>query len=163
MRVLKVGESAPDFSLSGSDGKQHALAMYKGKWLVVYFYPRDNTPGCTQEACDFRDMKSDYDNVDAIVFGVSVDSIDSHDKFIKKFGLPFVLLSDEKKEVVGQYGVWKEKSMYGKKYFGIERTSFVIDPEGKIAKIFEKVKVEGHAAEVMAFLKEKQQILTNQK
>ena len=119
-----------------------------GKNVVLYFYPKDDTPGCTKEACDFRDAFPRFDKIDAVVVGVSPDSPDSHRKFKKKYSLPFRLLSDESHKVAESFGVWKEKSMYGRKYMGVERTTVIIDRKGRVARIFPKVKVPGHALEV---------------
>ncbi len=152
--MLEVGKKAPLFSLPNVDGKKVSLKDYLGRNVVLYFYPKDMTSGCTKEACDFRDLFPNFNSSNTVIIGISVDSISSHQKFIDKYNLPFILLSDEKKEVVDKYGVWKEKSMYGKKYMGIERTTFIIDKEGKIRKIYNKVKVDGHAKEVLEFLKE---------
>lgn len=149
MPELKEGAKAPDFSLPSSEGKNVKLSDFKGQTVVLYFYPKDDTPGCTQEACDFRDSIKEFKKKGAMVLGVSPDSLKKHDKFIEKFKLPFPLLSDEEKKVLNQYGVWKEKSMYGRKYMGVERTTVVIDPQGKIARIFPKVKVTGHSDEVL--------------
>jgi thioredoxin-dependent peroxiredoxin len=149
MAALSVGAAAPDFSLPTGDGKTISLADLKGKTVVLYFYPKDNTSGCTREACDFRDSLSAIKKKGAVVLGVSPDSPASHEKFAAKFDLTFPLVSDEKKQLVKKYGVWKEKSMYGKKYMGIERTTFVIGPDGKITHIFPKVKVDGHVGEVL--------------
>ena len=151
--MLEIGKKAPAFSLKDENGKNVSLNDFKGKKVVLYFYPKDMTSGCTQEACDFRDALPNFKKVKATVLGVSIDSTASHKKFADKYELPFTLLSDEKKEVVEKYGVWKEKSMYGKKYMGIERTTFIIDEEGKIQNIFPKVKVAGHVNEVMKILK----------
>lgn len=153
--MLEIGKTAPAFSLKDENGKNVSLNDFKGKKVVLYFYPKDMTSGCTQEACDFRDALPNFKKVKATVLGVSIDSTASHKKFSDKYELPFTLLSDEKKEVVEKYGVWKEKSMYGKKYMGIERTTFIIDENGKIQNIFPKVKVAGHVNEVMKALKEK--------
>lgn len=150
--ALKEGDKAPAFSLPSSEGREISLAELKGRTVVLYFYPKDDTPGCTQESCDFRDAYKKFGKHDAVVLGISADSVVSHDKFIKKFKLPFPLLSDESKETIKKYGVWKEKSMYGKKYMGIERTTVVIDPKGKVAKIFPKVKVTGHIDAVLESL-----------
>ncbi|MFA7228306.1 MAG: thioredoxin-dependent thiol peroxidase [Melioribacteraceae bacterium] len=150
----EIGKKAPAFSLHDSDGKKISLNDFKGKKVVLYFYPKDMTSGCTQEACDFRDALPDFKKIKAEVIGVSIDSATSHRKFADKYELPFLLLSDEKKEVVEKYGVWKEKSMYGKKYMGIERSTFIIDEEGKIRAFFPKVKVAGHVGEVIKALKE---------
>ena len=152
--ALKVGDKAPSFKLKNQDGKVISLADLKGKPIVLYFYPKDDTPGCTKEACNFRDEFPKFGKMKAEIIGVSIDSVESHKKFANKYKLPFSLLSDEKKEVVEKYGVWQEKSMYGKKYMGIVRTTFIIDTEGKINKIFPKVKVEEHNKEVMEALKE---------
>jgi peroxiredoxin Q/BCP len=151
--MLEIGKKAPAFSLKDENGKNVSLNDFKGKKVVLYFYPKDMTSGCTKEACDFRDALPNFRKVKATVLGVSIDSTASHKKFADKYELPFTLLSDEKKEVVEKYGVWKEKSMYGKKYMGIERTTFIIDEEGKIQNIFPKVKVDGHVNEVMKILK----------
>jgi len=149
---LSVGDAAPDFSLPTGDGKKLSLKDLKGKKVVLYFYPKDNTSGCTREACSFQQNLSAIRRKGAVVVGVSPDSEASHRKFADKYDLTFDLISDEKKEIVKRYGVWKEKSMYGKKYFGIERTTFVIDEKGKISHIFPKVKVDGHTEEVLAVL-----------
>jgi len=151
--MLEIGKKAPAFSLKDENGKNVSLNDFKGKKVVLYFYPKDMTSGCTQEACDFRDALPNFRKVKTTVLGVSIDSTASHKKFADKYELPFTLLSDEKKEVVEKYGVWKEKSMYGKKYMGIERTTFIIDEKGKIQNIFPKVKVAGHVNEVMKALK----------
>lgn len=147
-----VGQQAPDFTLPDQDGVMHALSEYKGKWVLLYFYPKDNTPGCTIEACTIRDQFKDFTKIDAVVLGVSTDSVKSHKKFADGFNLPFTLLADENKEVVGSYGVFGEKKMMGRTYMGTKRTSFLIDPSGKVAKVYEKVKPEKHAEEVLADL-----------
>jgi peroxiredoxin Q/BCP len=152
MPALKIGDKAPDFTLPAGDGSSVSLKDLKGKKIVLYFYPKDNTSGCTMEACAFRDEITKFEKNGTVVIGVSTDSVESHKKFSGKYGLPFTLLSDEKKSLVKAYGVWKQKSLYGKKYMGVERTTFVIDGRGKIAQIFRKVKVEGHVAEVLAGL-----------
>ena len=144
---------APDFELPASNGQTIRLKDLKGKNVVIYFYPKDDTPGCTVEACAFRDSHKDIEKQNAVVLGVSPDGLKAHDKFIQKFGLPFTLLADEAKQMAQDYGVWVEKSMYGKKYMGVARTTFVIDTQGKVAKIFEKVKPEGHDKEVLEALK----------
>lgn len=150
--MLEEGQLAPNFSLHNSEGSLVSLSDLKGKNIVLYFYPKDMTKGCTDEACDFRDIYPEFENLNAQVLGISTDSVTSHVKFKEKYNLPFNLLSDENKEVVQKYGVWKEKSMYGKNYMGIERTTFIINDEGTIIKIFPKVKVKGHAQEVKKFL-----------
>ncbi len=147
--LLKVGQKAPAFSLMNHEGAKISLKELLGKKIVLYFYPKDNTPGCTQESCDFRDQFGSIQKQGAVVIGVSKDSVSSHLKFKTKFSLPFHLLSDEEGKVCEAYGVWKEKSMYGKKYMGIERTTFIIDESGKIAKIYPKVSVTGHVDQVL--------------
>jgi peroxiredoxin Q/BCP len=153
--MLKIGKKAPDFNLSSGEGKKYSLKDFAGRKLVLYFYPRDNTSGCTEEARSFENKRAAIKKNGAIVVGVSTDSAESHAKFAQKNSLTFPLLSDEKKSVIKVYGVWKEKSMYGKKYFGIERTTVVIDEKGIVRHIFHRVKVEGHADEVLNVLKEK--------
>lgn len=144
------GQAAPDFSLPATGGKKVSLSDYKGKSAVVlYFYPKDDTPGCTKEACSFRDVQAEFEEAGAAILGVSVDSVASHEKFASKHNLLFPLLADEDQEVVQAYGVWKEKSMYGKTYMGTERTTFLIDRDGIVRKIWPKVKVEGHIDEVL--------------
>ena len=151
--MIEEGKKAPDFKLKNQDGETISLKDFKGKNVVLYFYPKDNTSGCTKEACNFRDEFPKFKNVDAVILGVSPDSVASHKKFAEKYDLPFNLLSDEEKKVLEQYGVWQEKSMYGKKYMGVVRTTVVIDENGKIRKIFPKVKVDGHNKEVLEALK----------
>ncbi|MEK6755248.1 MAG: thioredoxin-dependent thiol peroxidase [Bacteroidota bacterium] len=147
-----VGDKAPDFKLPTGDGKRLSLKDFRGKKVVLYFYPKDNTSGCTKEACSFRDNFPALKKKGAVVIGVSADSVASHGKFAAKHDLTFPLLSDEEKDVIKSYGVWKEKSLYGKKYMGIERTTFVIDEKGVIGHIFPRVKVEGHTKEVLEAL-----------
>ena len=147
--MLKVGSKAPAFKLPGDDGKMHSLSDYEGKKVVLYFYPKDNTSGCTKEACDFRDNMKRIAKKDTIVIGVSKDGEKSHKNFKEKYDLNFLLLSDESCKMLEKYGIWQEKSMYGRKYMGIARTTFIIDEKGKIQKIFEKVKVPGHVDEVI--------------
>jgi thioredoxin-dependent peroxiredoxin len=146
---LQVNQPAPNFSLPDQEGKMHKLSDYKGKWVLVYFYPKDDTPGCTTEACSIRDNFPKFTSSALVVLGISKDSVASHKKFAEKYTLPFTLLSDESKEVIQAYDVWQEKNMMGKKYMGIVRTSFLIDPHGKIVKMYEKVKPEVHAKEVL--------------
>jgi peroxiredoxin Q/BCP len=150
--ALKVGSTAPAFSLESSHGKRVSLKDLKGSWIVLYFYPKDDTPGCTKEACDFRDASPQVAKSSAVVLGVSPDSVASHQKFAGKFSLPFPLLADPDHTVAEKYGVWVEKSMYGRKYMGIERSTFVIDPAGKIAAMWRKVRVPGHIEEVLQSL-----------
>jgi len=152
--ALKDGDKAPSFKLKNQDGKTVSLTDLKGKPVVLYFYPKDDTSGCTKEACNFRDEFPKFKKSKAEIIGVSADSVESHKKFAEKYKLPFDLLSDEKKEVLAKYGVWQEKSMYGRKYMGIVRTTYIIDQSGKIRKIFPKVKVKDHNKEVMEALKE---------
>ncbi|HPN37667.1 MAG TPA: thioredoxin-dependent thiol peroxidase [Melioribacteraceae bacterium] len=147
--MLKPGDKAPEFSVNDQNGNTVKLSDFVGKKVVLYFYPKDNTSGCTKEACDFRDAISQFENNNTVVLGVSVDSISSHQKFITKYELPFTLLSDSEKNLVNDYGVWKEKNMCGKKYMGIERSTFVIDEKGIITKVFNKVKVPGHVTELL--------------
>jgi thioredoxin-dependent peroxiredoxin len=151
--MLNPGEKAPDFSLYDQDKKKIGLRDFIGKQeVVLYFYPKDDTPGCTKEACGFRDSIKAFKKKDAVVLGVSNDDQVSHQKFANKYELPFPLLSDVDKKVSEAYGVYKEKNMYGKKYMGIERTTFVIGKDGKVKKIFPKVKVDGHVEEVLQAL-----------
>lgn len=153
IRMLDSGDKAPEFSLPDQDGKTVALKSFSGKQIVLYFYPKDDTPGCTKESCDFRDVESQIMRAGGVILGVSLDNMESHQKFIKKYGLPFPLLSDEDASISKAYGVYKEKNMYGKKYWGIERSTFVIDSTGKLKAVFRKVKVDGHADEVLTALK----------
>jgi peroxiredoxin Q/BCP len=147
--AVAVGKKAPAFTLPASSGEEVSLSDFLGKTIVLYFYPKDDTPGCTKEACDFRDAQRKFSSRKAVVLGVSPDSLKSHDKFIAKFELPFVLLADTDHAVAEAYGVWTEKSMYGRTYMGIERSTFVIGPDGKVKAIFRKVKVDGHVDEVL--------------
>ncbi|GAB6168537.1 thioredoxin-dependent thiol peroxidase [Clostridium carnis] len=150
---MEIGKISPDFSLMGSDGKEHKLSDYRGKKVVLYFYPKDNTPGCTTEACDFRDNTTIIEDLNAVVIGISKDNLTSHNKFITKFNLPFILLSDEEKIVCELYDVIKEKNMYGKKVLGIERSTFIINEKGILIKEFRKVKVKGHVESVIEELR----------
>ena len=148
--MLKVGDKAPDFTLKSDSGKKVSLSQFIGKKeVVLYFYPKDNTPGCTKEACSFRDSLIAFSNKNTEVLGVSPDSVKSHQNFIQKQNLNFTLLSDPDHEVAEAYGAWGEKSLYGKKYMGILRTTFIIGKDGKIKRVFEKVKPEGHAQEIL--------------
>jgi peroxiredoxin Q/BCP len=147
------GSSAPDFDLPGAGGTRIRLADLKGRKVVLYFYPKDDTSGCTKEAMEFNALKGRFEEAGATVVGVSPDDVKSHDKFKAKYELGFDLASDTEKTMLEAYGVWVEKSMYGRKYMGVERTTFVIDASGKVAKIWQKVKVPGHAAEVLAAVK----------
>ena len=151
------GEPAPEFSLPTQTGDAPiSLADFKGeKFVVLYFYPKDDTPGCTTESCNFRDMQPDFEEAGAQILGISLDDVDSHARFAEKYKLPFPLLADTDASVSTAYGVYKEKNLYGKKSMGIERTTFVIDKEGKIARVYPRVKVDQHADEVIAFLRER--------
>lgn len=144
-----LGAPAPDFTVLTDTGSSLTLSSLKGRPVVLYFYPKDDTSGCTTEACEFRDLFPRFDESKAVILGVSPDPVKSHVKFKTKYELPFTLLADTEKEIATAYGVWKEKSMYGKKYMGVERTTFLIDTTGHIAHVFEKVKPAGHAAAVM--------------
>ena len=147
------GQAAPDFRLDASTGKQVSLKDLRGGWVVLYFYPKDDTPGCTREACAFRDNHKRLEALGATVLGVSPDDLKAHDKFITKYDLPFILLADPSHTAATKYGVWKEKNMYGKKIMGIERSTFLINPDGEVHKVWRKVKVEAHVDEVMDELK----------
>ncbi len=152
--TLKPGQKAPAFSAPTQGDGKTSLKDHLGKWVVLYFYPKDNTPGCNKQACAFRDQHPDFEKIDAVILGVSVDSPKSHDKFITKFDLPFTLVSDEDKKIVEKYGVWGEKKFMGRTYDGTYRVTFLIDTKGKIAHIWPKVKPEPHAAEVLEKINE---------
>lgn len=153
-KTLTTGKIAPDFELPDQDEKRHKLSSYKGKWVLIYFYPKDFTPGCTTEACEIRDSFEDFEKHNAIVLGVSTDSAKSHKKFAKKYNLPFALLADPDNYVVKKYGVWGPKKMMGREFLGTKRTSFLVNPEGKIVKIYEDVKPKTHAKDVLEDIKE---------
>lgn len=146
---LEIGMVAPDFELPASNGENVKLSDFRGKNVVLYFFPKDMTPGCTTEACDFRDKYKEFSPLNTVVIGVSPDPLTKHEKFIEKHNLPFILLSDEEHKVAESYEVWKLKKNFGKEYMGIERSTFLIDKEGKIAQIWRKVKVKGHVAETI--------------
>ena len=150
--TLNVGDPAPEFELPEAEGSIVKLQAFKGKWVVLYFYPRDNTPGCTKEACGFRDAYVDYQSRDIIVLGVSTDDAKAHTKFATKYNLPFPLLIDAEGEIASRYGSYGPKKFMGKEYIGISRSTFIIDPEGKLAKIYRKVKPEPHAQDVLTDL-----------
>ena len=150
--MLKENDAAPDFELPADDGEPVRLSALRGRRVVLYFYPRADTPGCTTEACEFRDLHPQLSAEGAVVLGVSPDPVEAVRKFREKFDLPFHLLADADHAVAEAYGVWKEKSMYGKKYWGVERTTFLIDEQGRIARVHHKVKPEGHAREVLGEL-----------
>lgn len=152
MATPQAGDQAPDFTVSTDSGDDFTLSSLKGKNVVLYFYPKADTPGCTKEACSFRDESPKIAAANTVVVGVSPDTSKAQAKFKEKFGLPFTLLADAEHKVAEAYGVWVEKSMYGKKYMGVDRTTFVLDTEGKVKKVFPKVKVEGHTEEVLAAL-----------
>lgn len=152
--MLEVGQNAPDFSLHDQDGQIRSLADARGRWLVVYFYPKDDTPGCTKEACAFRDGLPRFEGLNAVVWGVSADDEKAHRKFAEKFDLNFPLLVDSDKAMLEAYGAWVEKSMYGKRYMGVQRITYLIDPDGKVARAWPKVKPEEHPEEVAAALAE---------
>lgn len=146
--MIKVGQSAPLFKLPDQEGDMHSLSDYRGKKVLLYFYPKDDTPGCTTEACNFRDGYQEFAKMGLVILGVSKDSVKSHKKFADKFSLPFPLLSDETGEVVEKYGSWGKKKFMGREYMGIFRNSFLIDEEGKIAKVYEAVKPAHHVSEI---------------
>ena len=146
---VEKGKSAPDFELKASDGKIVSLKHYRGNAVVLYFYPKDDTPGCTIEACEFGEEQRHFDKSGALILGISPDSVESHNKFIAKFKLPFLLLADEEHKVAEKYGVWVEKNNFGHKYMGVQRSTFLIDAQGVVVEAWPKVKAEGHAAEVL--------------
>lgn len=152
MPAPQPGDLAPDFTILTDTGETLTLSSLKGHPVVLYFYPKDDTSGCTTEACEFRDLFPRFDGNKAVILGVSPDPVKSHAKFKAKYELPFTLLADTEKTIAQAYDVWKEKSMYGRKYMGVERTTFVIDAQGRVVRVFEKVKPAGHAAAVMAVL-----------
>ncbi len=152
--MLEPGLKAPEFTLPDQNGQNHSLHKYWGKWLILYFYPKDMTPGCTTEACNFRDDFPNFQKLDVVIFGISKDSVKRHGQFAEKYQLPFTLLSDENGEVCDSYDVWKTKSLYGRSFLGIVRSTYLITPEGKIARVYPKVKVKEHAAELLETLKE---------
>ena len=151
--MLEKGTKAPDFCLSDKDGNKVSLSEFLGKKVVVYFYPKDNTPGCTRQACAFAEAFEEFRNIDAVVIGISKDSVSSHVKFAEKYALPFVLLSDPEHEAIEAFGAWGEKKNYGKTYFGTVRSTFIIDENGIIEKVMPKVKPDTNAAEILEYLK----------
>jgi len=151
--MLKVGQKAPAFNLPDENGDKHKLSDYAGEWLLVYFYPKDDTPGCTVEACSFRDNLPKFKKLKTKIVGISGDSVERHKKFADKHKLPFTLLADEDRGVIKKYGALAQKSLFGKKYLGIKRTSFLIDPKGRVAVVYEKVKPAIHAEQVLQDLK----------
>ncbi|MFS0862712.1 thioredoxin-dependent thiol peroxidase [Fredinandcohnia sp. 179-A 10B2 NHS] len=151
--TVEVGQKAPDFTLPASNGETVSLVDFRGKHVVLYFYPKDMTPGCTTEACDFRDAHKSFADLNTVILGVSTDPLDRHQKFIDKYDLPFLLLADEEHKVAEDYGVWTLKKNFGKEYMGIERSTFVIDKDGVLVKDWRKVKVKGHVEEALEFIK----------
>ncbi|MFA9559217.1 thioredoxin-dependent thiol peroxidase [Evansella sp. AB-rgal1] len=152
--TVEVGQQVPDLTLKANGGKEISLSDYRGKYVVLYFYPKDMTPGCTTEACDFRDNHESFKDVNAVILGVSPDPVARHEKFIDKHDLPFELLADEENQLAEAFGVWKLKKNFGKEYMGIERSTFIIDPEGNLIKEWRKVKVKGHVEEALQYLRE---------
>ena len=153
MKTLQVGDKAPNFKVPDKDGKIYAMSDFIGQWVLLYFYPKDNTPGCTKQACAFRDTLAEFKKANAVVLGVSLDSVESHRRFIQKYTLPFTLLSDSDAAVSKTYGVYKLKKMYGREFWGIERSTFLIDLNGRMIQSFPRVKVNAHVEEVLLALK----------
>jgi peroxiredoxin Q/BCP len=156
--MVVEGEKAPEFTLKADDGSQVSLKDYLGKKVVLYFYPKDNTPGCTTEAVEFRDLAKEFEKEGAVIVGVSKDSVESHQKFKEKHDLPFTLLSDSEGKVLELYGVWKKKSLYGRTFMGTERTTFLIDKKGGVVKVYRKVKAKGHAQTCLLDLRAPQKL-----
>lgn len=154
--MLDIGTKAPDFTLPDQDGKVISFASKRGKWIIIYFYPKDMTPGCTTEACNFQEHLPEFDTLNTEIIGISKDSVTKHRKFADKYNLRFTLVSDESGELCEAYGVWQEKSLYGKKYMGIVRSTFIINPDGIVQKVFPKVSVKEHYLEVQEALKKLQ-------
>ncbi|MHA6252698.1 thioredoxin-dependent thiol peroxidase [Oceanobacillus sp. CAU 1775] len=152
--TVEIGKEVKDFTLPNQAGEKISLSDYKGKYVVLYFYPKDMTPGCTTQACDFRDNHQKFTDIDAVILGVSSDPVERHQKFIDKHDLPFELLADGDHKLAEEFDVWKLKKNFGKEYFGIERSTFIIDKEGKLMKEFRKVRVKGHVEEALEFLQE---------
>ncbi|MFD2639265.1 thioredoxin-dependent thiol peroxidase [Piscibacillus salipiscarius] len=152
--TVELGKQAPDFTLQASNGENVSLSDFKGKNVVLYFYPKDMTPGCTTEACDFRDNHKSFEELDAVILGVSPDPVDRHEKFIDKHDLPFLLLADEDHKVAEDFDVWKLKKNFGKEYYGIERSTFIIDKEGQLVKEWRKVRVKDHVEDALNYIKE---------
>jgi thioredoxin-dependent peroxiredoxin len=154
---VEIGKKVKDFTLPNQDGEKVSLSDFQGKHVVLYFYPKDMTPGCTTEACDFRDAHESFKELDAVIIGVSPDPAASHQKFIDKYDLPFILLADEDHQVAEQFGVWKLKKNFGREYYGIERSTFILDKNGVLQKEFRKVKVKGHVETALDFIREQLQ------
>ncbi|ASN06865.1 thioredoxin-dependent thiol peroxidase [Virgibacillus necropolis] len=152
--TVETGKLAPTFTLPNQQSENVSLSDFKGKHVVLYFYPKDMTPGCTTEACDFRDQHASFHDLNAVIIGVSPDPVNSHQKFIDKHELPFLLLADEDHQVADEYGVWKLKKNFGKEYYGIERSTFIIDKDGKLQKEYRKVSVKGHVEDALTFIRE---------
>lgn len=152
--TVQIGQTAPDFELLADNGEKVKLSDYKGKHVVLYFYPKDMTPGCTTQACDFRDQHESFEEIDAVILGVSTDPQTKHEKFKDKYNLPFLLLVDEDHAAAEKYGVWKLKKNFGKEYMGVERSTFLINKDGELVKEWRKVKVKGHVEEALQYLKE---------
>lgn len=154
--ALQLGQPAPEFSLTSASGETVKLSDYRGKYVVLYFYPKDMTPTCTTQACDFRDAHDKFTELDAVILGVSTDPVSRHQKFVDKYGLPFVLLSDTEHEVAEQYDVWQLKKTFGREYMGIVRSTFIIGKNGELLREWRKVKVKDHVEEALSFIKEQQ-------
>jgi peroxiredoxin Q/BCP len=154
MMTVEIGMQAPDFELEANNGETVKFSKFRGTNVVVYFYPKDMTPGCTTEACDFRDQIQQFNELDAVILGVSPDPVDRHQKFIEKYGLPFLLLADTEHQLAEAFDVWKLKKNFGKEYMGIERSTFIIDKEGTLVKEWRKVQVKGHVEEALAYIQE---------
>ncbi len=152
--TIEIGQLAPDFTAKASDGTEVSLSQFRGKNVLLYFYPKDMTPGCTTQACDFRDRHAEFNGVNAVILGVSPDPLERHHKFIEKYDLPFLLLADEMNEIAELYDVWKLKKNFGKEYMGIERSTFIIDKDGSLVKEWRKVKVKDHVEEALSYIKE---------
>ncbi|HZG72268.1 MAG TPA: thioredoxin-dependent thiol peroxidase [Chondromyces sp.] len=152
--TITIGEQAPDFTLLANNGEEVTLSDFRGKNIVLYFYPKDMTPGCTTQACDFRDQQEKFASLNTVILGISKDPVEKHKKFIEKYNLPFLLLSDPEHQACELYGVWKLKKNFGKEYMGIERSTFVINAEGKLVKEWRKVKVKGHVEEALEYIQE---------
>ncbi|MCM3115736.1 thioredoxin-dependent thiol peroxidase [Neobacillus sp. MER 74] len=152
--TVKIGMQVPNFELEANNGETVNLSNFRGTNIVLYFYPKDMTPGCTTEACDFRDQIQKFTEVDAVILGVSPDPVDRHQKFVEKYGLPFLLLADTEHQLAENFGVWKLKKNFGKEYMGIERSTFIIDKEGKLVKEWRNVKVKGHVDEALSYIRE---------
>ncbi|WP_409297067.1 thioredoxin-dependent thiol peroxidase [Peribacillus sp. SCS-26] len=151
---MRTGNTAPDFTLEASNGETISLSGYRGRNVILYFYPKDMTPGCTTEACDFRDKHEEFEGLDTVIIGISPDPVKKHEAFIEKYGLPFLLLADPDHTAAEAYGVWKLKKNFGKEYMGIERSTFIIDKDGQVVKDWRKVKVKGHVEEDLQYIKE---------